>query len=223
MACIQDIRFALLSCLVMASVLCLPLSGTTASLPKHRITISFDLPKHRIYGTVDATIPQSVRTILAGKDLRITKFSMNGKTAVAKVEDGRINLPSHPDRTHVRLEYEGVFSDDERSSVENRIGAKGAFLLDGWYPAAEAELAQFTLQARVPRGFHAVSEAETITTHETGEERLEVFHFPHPVPHIHFVMAPYVVNKDRHGDVEVATYLLPEDKDLSGRYLAYIK
>jgi uncharacterized iron-regulated protein len=36
-------------------------------------------------------------------------------------------------------------------------------------------------------------------------------------------MAPYVVNKDRHGDVEVATYLLPEDKDLSGRYLAYIK
>lgn len=223
MACIQDIRFALLSCLVVASVLCLPLPGTTASLPQHRITISFDLPKHRIYGTVDATIPQSVRTILAGKDLRITKFSINGKTAVAKVEDGRINLPSHPDRTHVRLEYEGVFSDDERSSVENRIGEKGAFLLDGWYPAAEAELAQFTLEARVPRGFHAVSEAETITTHETGEGRLEVFHFPHPVPQIHFVMAPYVVNKDRHGDVEVATYLLPEDKDLSGRYLAYIK
>ncbi|MBW2722052.1 MAG: hypothetical protein JRC67_07500 [Deltaproteobacteria bacterium] len=223
MACIQDIRFALLSCLVMASVLCLPLPGTTASLPQHRITISFDLPKHRIYGTVDATIPQSVRTILAGKDLRITKFSINGKTVVAKVEDGRINLPSHPDRTHVRLEYEGVFSDDERSSVENRIGEKGAFLLDGWYPAAEAELAQFTLEARVPRGFHAVSEAETITTHETGEGKLEVFHFPHPVPHIHFVMAPYVVNKDRHGDVEVATYLLPEDKDLSGRYLAYIK
>ncbi len=223
MACIQDIRFALLSCLVMASVLCLPLPGTTASLPQHRITISFDLPKHRIYGTVDATIPQSVRTILAGKDLRITKFSINGKTVVAKVEDGRINLPSHPDRTHVRLEYEGVFSDDERSSVENRIGEKGAFLLDGWYPAAEAELAQFTLEARVPRGFHGVSEAETITTHETGEGKLEVFHFPHPVPHIHFVMAPYVVNKDSHGNVEVATYLLPEEKDLSGRYLAYIK
>ncbi len=223
MACIQDIRFALLSCLVMAVVLCLPLPGTAASLPQHRITISFDLPKHRIYGTVDATIPQSVRTIWAGKGLRITKFSINGKTAVAKVEDGRINLPSHPDRTHVRMEYEGVFSDDERSSVENRIGEKGAFLLAGWYPAAEAELAQFTLEARVPKGFHAVSEAETITTHETGEGKLEVFHFPHPVPHIHFVMAPYVVNKDSHGDVEVATYLLPEDKDLSGRYLAYIK
>lgn len=223
MASMQKIRFALIGCLVIAGVLCLSSLGAAASLPQHRITISFDLPKHRLYGTVDVTIPQSVRTILAGKGLRITKFSINGKAAVAKVEDGRINLPFHPDRTHVRLEYEGVFSDDERSSVENIIGAKGAFLLDGWYPAAEAELAHFSLEARVPKGFHAVSEAETITTHETGEGRLEVFHFPHPVPHIHFVMAPYVVNKDRHGDVEVATYLLPEDKDLSGRYLAYIK
>ncbi|UCF01120.1 MAG: ChaN family lipoprotein [Deltaproteobacteria bacterium] len=223
MASIQKILFALIGCLVIAGVLCLSSLGRAASLPQHRITISFDLPKHRIYGTMNATIPQSVRTILAGKGLRITKFSINGEAAVAKVEDGRINLPLHPDRTHVRMEYEGVFSDDVRSGVENIIGAKGAFLLDGWYPAAEAELAHFSLEARVPKGFHAVSEAETITTHETGEGRLEVFHFPHPVPHIHFMMAPYVVNKDRHGDVEVATYLLPEDKDLSGLYLAYIK
>ncbi|MGI9571338.1 MAG: M1 family metallopeptidase, partial [Desulfobulbia bacterium] len=191
--------------------------------PLHRITISFDLPRHQIYGAVDVTIPQSVRTIVVGKHLRITRFSINGEAAVANVEDNRINLPPHPDGTHVRVEYEGVFSDDERRGAMNSIGAKGAFFLSGWYPAAEAELAHFALEARVPEGFHGVSEAETITTQETGEARLEVFHFPHPVPHIHFAMAPYVVNKDRHGDVEVATYLLPEDKDLSGRYLAYIK
>ena len=223
MASMQKIRFTLIGCLVIAGVLCLSSFGAAASLPRHRITISFDLPSHRIYGTVDATIAQSVRTILVGKGLRITTFSINGEAAVAKVEDGRINLPSHPDGTHVRVEYEGDFSDDEGRDAMNLIGAKGAFLLSGWYPAAEAELAHFALEARVPKGFHAVSEAETITTHETAEGRLQVFHFPHPVPHINFVMAPYVVNKDRHGDVEVATYLLPEDKDLSGRYLAYIK
>ena len=223
MASMQKIRFTLIACLVMTGVLFLSSLGVTASLPQHRITISFDLPRHRIYGTVDVTIPKSVRTIVVGKHLRITRFSINDEATVAKVEDGRINLPAHPDGTRIRVEYEGVFSDDERWSAVNLIGAEGAFLLDGWYPAAEAELAHFALEARVPKGFHAVSEAETITTHETGNERLEVFHFPHPVPHIHFVMAPYVVNKDRHGDVEVATYLLPEDKDLSGRYLAYIK
>ena len=223
MASMQKIRFALIGCLVMANVLCLSSLGATASLPRHRIVISFDLPNHRVYGKVDATIPQSVRAIVVGKGLRISRFSINGEAARAKVEDGRINLAAHPDGTRVRVEYEGVFSDDERWSAVNLIGAEGAFLLDGWYPAAEAELAHFALEARVPEGFHGVSEAETITSRETAEGRLQVFHFPHPVPHINFVMAPYVVNKDRHGDVEVATYLLPEDKDLSGRYLAYIK
>ena len=106
MASMQKIRFVLIGCLVIVGVLCLSSLGTAASLPQHRITISFDLSKHRIYGTLDATIPQSVQTILAGKGLRITKFSINGEAAVAKVEDGRIKLPFHADRTHVRLEYE---------------------------------------------------------------------------------------------------------------------
>ena len=223
MAAMQKVRFAFIGCLVMAGVLILSSLGTAASLPQHRIAIWFDLPKHRIYGTVDVTIPQSVQTISVGKHLRITRFSIDGEVAVAKVKDDRINLPSHPDGTHVRVDYEGVFSDDQRRSAMNLIGAQGAFLVSGWYPAAEAELAHFTLEARVPEGFHGVSEAETISTRETAKGRLQIFHFPHPVPHINFVMAPYIVAKDRHGDVEVATYLLPEDKHLSGRYLAYIK
>ena len=160
---------------------------------------------------------------MVGKVLQITRFSIDGKVAAAKVKDGRISLPSHPDGTHVRMDYEGVFSDGEGRNVMNLIGANGAFLVGGWYPAAEAERAHFALEARVPEGFQGVSEAESITTHQTAEGRLQVFHFPHPVPHINFVMAPYIITKDRHGDVEVATYLLPEDKDLSNRYLAYIK
>jgi aminopeptidase N len=43
------------------------------------------------------------------------------------------------------------------------------------------------------------------------------------VDHIHLIMAPYVVSKDRYGNVELETYLLPEDKELAARYLDYSK
>jgi len=219
----QKIRFAFIGCLVMAGVIFSSSLATAASLPLHRIKIWFDLPRHQIYGTVDATIPQRVRKIVVGKGLHITRFSINGKAAEAKVEDDRINLPSHPDGTRVRVEYEGVFPDEERWSAMNLIGAKGAFLLDSWYPAAEAEIAHFALEARVPEGFHAVSEADHITTRDVGDEKQVIFDFPHPVDQIHLIMAPYVVSKDRYGNVELETYLLPEDKGLAARYLAYSK
>ena len=60
MVSIKKIRSALMICSIWAVVLWSPLPGNTASLPHHHIEISFDLTKHKIYGTVDATIPSKV-------------------------------------------------------------------------------------------------------------------------------------------------------------------
>jgi len=92
-----------------------------------------------------------------------------------------------------------------------------------WYPKADSALALFSLTAKIPRDFHAVSEAEAIAVREEGQEKLVSFDFPHPVPSINFVMAPYVVKTDKYRDVEIATYLLPEDQGLADRYLSYTK
>lgn len=199
-----------------------PLYAAT-SLPLHRISVSFDLSRHRIHGTVDITTPKNIRAILAGKGLRITKFTVNGDVIDPEVKDGRINLPAHPDRSHVLLEYEGVFTGKELKIDENTIGAEGAFLVARWYPTAETELALFSLTARIPQGFRAISEAETVSVREVGRERLVTFDFPHPVSSINFVMASYVVKTDKYRDVEVATYLLPEDQSFADQYLAYTK
>jgi len=223
MVSIKKIRSVLMICSIWAVVLWSPLPGNTASLPHHHIEISFDLTKHKIYGTVDVTLPSTVREIVVGRDLRITKFKINGIVTIAKVQDGRLHLPKHQDRTRVLIEYEGIFLNKGGGNLENMISGEGTFLLADWYPTAETDLAYFSLRANIPKPLHAVSEADQITTRDVGDEKQVIFDFPHPVDHIHLIMAPYVVNKDRHGDVEVATYLLPEDKDLSGRYLAYIK
>ncbi len=208
---------------MLAGVLWSPNSGAVDSLPHHHIIISFDLAGHRIYGTMDATIPRSTRTLVVASDLRVTEFTINGKATVPEVKDGHISLPPHPDGTQVHLQYVGVFSGSKGGMDANRIGEEGCFLLSGWYPAAAAELAYFSLEARVPRGFHGISEADTVKAQGAGNERLVTFEFAHPVPNINFIMAPYVVKTDKYRDVEVVTYLLPEDKGLADRYLVYAK
>jgi uncharacterized iron-regulated protein len=223
MVSVKKMRSVLMICSMFFVVLWSPLPGKTASLPHHHIEISFDLTKHKIYGTVDVTLPSTVRALVVGSDLQITTFTVNGKDTIAKVQDGRLHLPKHQDRTRVLIEYEGIFLNKSGGGRENMISGEGAFLLADWYPAAEADLAYFSLRANIPKPLYAVSEADHITTRDVGDEKQVIFDFPHPVGHIHLIVAPYVVGKDRYRDVEVETYLLPEDKDLSDRYLAYIK
>jgi len=129
MVSIKKIRSALVICSIWTAVLCLPLLGNTASLPHHQIEISFDLTKHKIYGTVDVTLPSTVREIVVGSDLRITKFEINGKATSAKVKNGRIQLPKHKDRTRVLIDYEGIFLNKGGGNLANMISGEGAFLL----------------------------------------------------------------------------------------------
>jgi len=192
---------------------------TADSLAEHRIKISFDLAEHKIFGAVDATFPESVRAIAVARGLRVTKFVINGEKAAPRVKDNRIPLPLHRGSMHVQIEYEGVFSNRKGDNLANTIGDQGVFLLSDWYPAGETELARFSLQATIPKSFNAVSEAESITVKDLGNRKLVRFDFPHPVTHIHFIMASYIVEKDHHGEVQVETYLLPEDQNLAHRYL----
>ena len=219
----KRMRTSLGVCFMWAILLCASLPVNAASLTHHRIDISFDLPNHRIRGSVDATVPSTVRKILVGRYLQITKFKINGKTTAVKLKEGRIHLPRHGDRTRVFIEYEGIFPIEGKGISDGMIGEEGAFLLTGWYPAAEADLSYFSLRATIPKSLHAVSEADYITSRDIGEEKLMIFDFPHPVTNIHFIMSDYVVNKDRYGKVELETYLLPEDKNLAARYLDFSK
>jgi uncharacterized iron-regulated protein len=209
-----------LLCLLMATAnLGLPSPGIADPLAEHRINISFDLPEHKIFGTVNATFPENVKAITVGRGLRVTKFLIDGKSAPVKVRDGLITLPSHRGSRQIQLEYEGVFSNKMGENLANTISKEGVFLLSDWYPAAETELARFSLQAIIPGNFQAVSESEITTVKNMGDRKLITFNFPHPVRHIHFITAPFVVNQDHHGGVKVETYLLPEDQNLASRYL----
>jgi uncharacterized iron-regulated protein len=213
------VNFALLCLLLTAASLGLPSVGMADSLAEHHIKISFDLAEHKLFGTVDATFPKSVKAVAVGRGLRITKFVINGKSVTPKVMDNRLALPLHREAIKIQMEYEGIFSNKEGENLENIIDDEGVFLLSDWYPAGETDLGRFSLQAIIPKNFQAVSEAEDITAEDMGDRRLISFDFPHPVTHIHFIMASYLIEKDHQSGVQVETYLLPDDQNLARRYL----
>ena len=122
-------NLALLCLLMITASLGLPSAGMADTLAEHRIKISFDLAEHKIFGTVDATFPESVRAIAVGRGLRITRFVINGKSDAPEMKDNRIALPLHRGTMHIQMEYEGVFSNEKGESLANTIGDEGVFLL----------------------------------------------------------------------------------------------
>ena len=210
--------------LMAVSFLCrLPAVAAVSSIPSHRITASFDLEKQQIKGSVEITLPQDVNAIRVGKNLRVRTLLLNGKPVVPSVASGSVALPPHPDRSIILIDYEGVFREGRGPDPANIIGGDGAYLTGDWYPGADSPLALFSLKVYVPEGFHAVSEADAVATAESGERHLVAFDFPHPVPGIHLVVAPYVITRDRFKSIEIVTYFLPEDQGLAEQYLAYAR
>jgi aminopeptidase N len=200
-----------------------PTAFAAPALPLHRITMSFDLDKHGIHGSLEATIPQEVPAIRVGQALHLESLSLNGKPLVSSGGTGRIPLPPHPDGSVLLAEYDGTFTEGSDPTPANLVTQRGACLTGDWYPAAESALSRFSLRVLVPPGFHAVSEADSISVTESGKGSLVTFDFPHPVPGIHLVMAPYMVTRDRFHSIEISTYLLAEEQGFAEKYLAYTR
>ncbi|MFH1626364.1 MAG: ChaN family lipoprotein, partial [Pseudomonadota bacterium] len=195
----------------------------SSSVPNHDIEVFFDLSNHRIMGSVNVSIPAKVKAIVVPAHLKVTRFLLNDKPLSAKVKDGYVPLPPHPDGTHLYISYEGIFGKGDDRMSNGIISHEGVYLTRHWYPAADANLSHFSLRAHVPEGFHAVSEADRVSVEKAGMGTLVTFDFPHPVSHISLVMAPYNVERDHHKDVELTTYFLAADHGRAARYLAYTK
>lgn len=147
-----------LSCVILVVLLALPLPllAQSEELPMHRIAVSFDLAKGRLYGIVDAEVPENVSAFLIGEGIHLSKVTIDGKPYSADTRDGRLLLPSHQGNIKVNLEYEFTANEKDHDSSADTIGEKGCFLMKGWYPEAEAELSGFALEVLVPSDFKAV-------------------------------------------------------------------
>ncbi|MDH3445180.1 MAG: M1 family aminopeptidase, partial [Deltaproteobacteria bacterium] len=201
-----------------------------AALPvkEYELQVSFDIPRSKIAGVGRISVAKGERWLFHPGSLAITRVVINRKPANFQVRDGALTIvPAESGR--LEIHYEGVFKPYEANSVSrdadvpNVIGKEGISLTSTWYPRISGP-AKFRLTADLPKGYTAVSEAESIRRIETPGGISFSFQFDHPVDGITFVATDrYQIVRDSYRGIELSAYFFPEDQALVRKYLDYAK
>jgi uncharacterized iron-regulated protein len=109
----------------------------------------------------------------------------------------------------------------ELQPQHNIINSSHVFLTANWYPQP-AQLATYQLTARLPKGFIANSEADTIQQQSQSEYEYFSFDFPYPVDNINLMAAKdYVIKQRQYNNIQLQAYFFKQDAHLADTYLDY--
>lgn len=189
-------------------------------LPEYQLRISFDIPNRKILGRATILAPRGMKLTIDRGEFKIRSLTHNGKRVSTSHQPGE-EIVLHA-AGPVHLTYEA----DLKTTDANTMNDRGIFLLGNWYPSLEG-FCRFRLTATLPSGYVAISEADRITQTEKNGALEFAFDFPHPVHDqrgITFVASRrFEVSRDSYNDIELCTYLFPEEAHLAPRYLEQTK
>ncbi|MBZ0090051.1 MAG: hypothetical protein K8H90_06710, partial [Thermoanaerobaculia bacterium] len=99
------------------------------------------------------------------------------------------------------------------------VSREGVYLAGNgfWYPQLGRELVEFTLTAKVPDGWHLVSQGNGVSRDAEGRARWDS---AGPMDEIYLVGGPLTRYRQAAGAVEAEVYLRQPDEALAGKYLA---
>ncbi len=210
----------------------------------HSIDISVDIKAGTIEGTDTITFkdrPEEI-DLLIRKGTEVLSIFIGEKkinfTAIADDEtpSGLIRikaaLPDGADTAKgVRIWFRSDFPSIESARQEIRrgvahvsdgvIGDEGVFLPSSsvWYPQEENGLAAFDLKVRLPAGYTSVSEGKRLGVRFDGAAVVERWRSNQPVDGADLVAARFIVEKARHGAIDIYTFFFSKDVRLSNLYI----
>jgi len=88
-------------------------------------------------------------------------------------------------------------------------------LYDNWYPKAD-KYSIYNLKVSVPEGFTPISEADEIK----NQNQIYEFVFNHPRKDMSLIVGRFYKNSFQYRDIELSTYFLEKDQNLSDLYLS---
>jgi aminopeptidase N len=204
----------------------LPIPGQTALrppavMPEYHLEVSFDLTRRKIMGQAVIQAPPGHKLVINPGDLRLNKLEEGGRrVAISRNQRGEplVLFPQGP----IHLTYEATL----KNSGDNHVDERGLMLQGMWYPQVEG-FCRFKLTATLPSGFVAISEADRIRKEEKAGQEIFHFDFPHPIYEsdgISLVASnQFITSHTTYKDIELWTYLLPEEASLAAGYLERTK
>ncbi len=189
----------------------------------YTLEVSFDIQASKISGK--ATI-----AVAKGQELRLDKGRLNVLQAVIDGDEVDMSVEGTVARIvparegSLVITYEGVFkAGPDRQQLSDVIGANGVSLTGAWYPRPD-RLCRYHLTAILPRGYEAISEAESIARSSNKGKMGFAFDFPHPLEGISLIASNrYKVVEDSFNGIEIFAYFFHEDADLVKTYIDHTK
>jgi len=194
-----------------------------AAAPLYRLRVSFDIPLAKIIGIAEMPVLAGRELSLKTGGLAISMVEVNGRAATFSTREGITSIQPPADGL-LEIRYTGEFKGgggfgSNSAGVSSVISSRGLSLTGLWYPQPSG-LMVYHLEASLPRGYEAISEAEKITRIDKPSGRDYKFEFSHPLDGLSFVASDrYQVLEGKAGAVKLAAYFFREDRELAHSYL----
>ncbi len=194
--------------------------ASTASLPRHTVSISFDLEKSQLIGTSSINLPENIPLTLHCGPLTITGSILEQQDhtplQVMANQENIIRIPAADTRQTLLLSW--TMTADNPYASSNLISKGGITLAGFWHPIPEQDML-YELWAALPPGFTGISEGGEIKmATQQGMCQFQTA-FPNLLRTLHFAAGPYIIQSVKESGVTIYTYFFKEDQQLAPEYL----
>ncbi|RJQ46940.1 MAG: PDZ domain-containing protein [Nitrospiraceae bacterium] len=220
----------LASIVLMAILLLfLPEAPHASPVNTYDLDVLIDIEKSELSGTARIGVAAWKEIMLVRKGaLRIHFMKLNGEDIPLKDKVRTVNVFPDKDGT-LEIGYTLSFKDSKplpRHSVDmvsNVIDSRGISLTDAWYPDIGGDY-YYKVKATLPKGYEAVSEAESIRKVVLNDTVEFYFDFPNPLDGVNLMASDkYDVKKGMYNDIEIYAYFFAEDSHLADTYIEFTK
>jgi hypothetical protein len=201
----------------------------TLLLPKslfNQTPLYFALNPHLIIDRVEVN-GQSVLASKKSKD-------PSGQTGFTQwmIEHPSFNLDQSKPAPSLTIAYHGLINDSPKMSgglrfvrpdkTNGHIGPQGIYLTSEtfWYPTWEQHLVTFNLTLTLPSDWQAITQGQEINQSLTMKQRTSEWGIHSPTEALTVSANRFVVQKKPWRDIQLATYLFPDEAPLAQQYLA---
>jgi uncharacterized iron-regulated protein len=189
----------------------------------YTLEVSFDIQASRMTGVARIPVRRDRELKVYKGSLNLVDVALDGQKLDVSARDEMVRILSSHEGT-IEIRYEGIFRGSEHpEGTSSVIDRQGIFLTGTWYPKPD-QMCHYHLMVTLPRGYEAVSEAETIGRATKDGRTNFSFDFPHPLDSINLIATHrYKVVKEHFNGVDIFAYFFPEDTDLIKIYMEHTK
>ncbi|MBB5348477.1 ChaN family lipoprotein [Desulfoprunum benzoelyticum] len=181
------------------------------------LAVSFSPSTRSLTATARITLPPATGLALELGDLAISGMLLrraDGSEVVPVAGPrGRLQLVEEKELRELYISYRRQVD----GTGDDLINPDGIVLLGLWHPLPDREM-RFSLRAKLPPGFIAVTESDRFPLATEGDATIAVF--SQPRRNLHFVAAPYAAaSREVRPGLQVHTLFFPEERELAPSYL----